>query len=302
MKTKEIKIALVALVGIVVLFFGMNFLKGLQLFADDHSYKITFDDISGLSASSPIYANGFKIGTVKNIKFDYDKQGEIIATVGLDKAMKIPQGSRAEIESDLLGNVQVNLILGDKEKGFIPVGGQIDGRKHIGSLDKAAQLLPQVEQIMPKIDSILTAVNALLADPAIANSLHNVERITSDLTTTTTQLNQLMANVNKQAPTLMTKANSILDNSQQLTASLAAVDVASTMNKIDQTLTNIEQFSNKLNDNKGSLGLLMNDRSLFDNLNATMAHADSLMIDLRQHPKRYVHFSIFGRKDKTNIE
>ena len=96
----------------------------------------------------------------------------------------------------------------------------------------------------------------------------------------------------------MGKVDNVLDNTNKLTASLAAVDVESTMSRIDKTLANVERFSEQLNDNKGSLGLLMNDRSLFDNLNATMAHADSLMLDLRKHPKRYVHFSVFGKKDK----
>ena len=294
----EIKIALVAIVGIVVLFFGMNFLKGLHLFANDNSYYISFDDISGLSPSSPIYANGYKVGTVKSISYDYEKDGDIKATVGLDKALKVPQGSRAEIVSDLLGNVQVNLIMGDREAGFLPVGGQIDGRKNSGAMGQAAQMIPQVEKLLPKLDSILSSLNVLFADPAIAQSLHNVRQITTDLTTTTQQLNTLMASMNSQVPTLMGKANNVLDNTKQLTTSLAAVDVESTMNRIDKTLANVERFSEQLNDNKGSLGLLMNDRSLFDNLNATMAHADSLMLDLRMHPKRYVHFSIFGKKDK----
>ena len=294
----EIRIALVAIAGIVILFFGMNFLKGLHLFSNDNSYYISFDDISGLSPSSPIYANGFKVGTVKSISYDYDNPGDITAIVGLDKAMKVPAGSRAEISSDLLGNVQVNLILGDKAAGFLSVGGHIDGKRDNGAMGKASAMLPQVEKLLPKLDSILASLNALFADPSLANSLHNVENITADLTTTTSQLNSLMATLNSNVPTLINKAGGVLDNTQQLTASLAAVDVDGTMKRIDQTLQNVEQFSSQLNDNKGSLGLLMNDRSLFDNLNATMAHADSLMIDLRNHPKRYVHFSVFGKKDK----
>lgn len=295
---KEIRIALVAIAGIVVLFFGMNFLKGLQLFANDNTYYISFDDISGLSPSSPIYANGFKVGTVKSISYDYNKPGDITVAVGLDKALKVPKGSHAEIVSDLLGNVQINLVLGNAVSSMLPVGGHIDGMKNEGTMGKAADMIPQVQQLLPKLDSILASLNVLFADPAIASSLHNVEHITSDLTTTTKQLNTLMAELNKNVPSLMAKANGVLENSQQLTASLASVDVERTMKKIDNTLANIEQFSNQLNDNKGSLGLLMNDRSLFDNLNATMAHADSLMLDLRAHPKRYVHFSVFGKKDK----
>ena len=298
MKSKEIKIALVAIVGILVLFFGMKFLKGVQFFSNDHVYYVSFSDISGLSTSSPIYANGFKVGSVKSIDYDYDKPGEIIAAVGLDKKLQVPNGSRAEIESDLLGNVRVNLLLGEASSGIVPVGGKIPGEIYSGALNKAAQMIPQIEKILPKLDSILTNLNTLTADPAIAQSLHNVQHITNDLTTTTAQLNNLLTSLNKEVPGMITRANTVLDQSGQLATNLAAVNVEATMSKVEQTLENLHQFTDKLNNNSGSLGLLMNDKSLYNNLNSTIAHADSLMVNIREHPKRYVHFSVFGKKDK----
>ena len=295
---KEIKIALVAIVGILVLFFGMKFLKGVQLFSNDHVYYVTFSDISGLAASSPIYANGFKVGTVKSIEYDYSKPGAIVVTVGLDKKLQVPNGSRAEIESDLLGNVKLNLLLGDPSAGMIPVGGKISGSIYAGALGKAAEMIPQIEKILPKLDSILANLNTLTADPAIAKSLHNVEHITNDLTTTTTQLNTLMASLNKEVPGMITRANNVLDQSGQLASNLSAVNVEETMTKVSETLENLRRFTDKLNANDGSLGLLLNDKKLYQNLNSTIAHADSLLINLREHPKRYVHFSVFGKKDK----
>lgn len=295
---KEIKIALVAIVGILVLFFGMKFLKGVQLFSNDHVYYVTFSDISGLAASSPIYANGFKVGTVKSIEYDYSKPGAIVAAVGLDKKLQVPNGSRAEIESDLLGNVKLNLLLGDPSAGMIPVGGKISGSIYAGALGKAAEMIPQIEKILPKLDSILANLNTLTADPAIAKSLHNVEHITNDLTTTTTQLNTLMASLNKEVPGMITRANNVLDQSGQLASNLSAVNVEETMTKVSETLENLRRFTDKLNANDGSLGLLLNDKKLYQNLNSTIAHADSLLINLREHPKRYVHFSVFGKKDK----
>lgn len=295
---KEIKIALVAIVGILVLFFGMKFLKGVQLFSNDHVYYVTFSDISGLAASSPIYANGFKVGTVKSIEYDYSKPGAIVAAVGLDKKLQVPNGSRAEIESDLLGNVKLNLLLGDPSAGMIPVGGKISGSIYAGALGKAAEMIPQIEKMLPKLDSILANLNTLTADPAIAKSLHNVEHITNDLTTTTTQLNTLMASLNKEVPGMITRANNVLDQSGQLASNLSAVNVEETMAKVSETLENLRRFTDKLNANDGSLGLLLNDKKLYQNLNSTIAHADSLLINLREHPKRYVHFSVFGKKDK----
>ena len=296
--TKEIKIALVAIVGILVMYFGINFLKGMNLFSTNNTYYMTFDDIQGLGASTPIYADGYKVGTVDGMEYDYEENGPIKVKVDINKDLRIPQGSKAEIVKDLMGNLQVNLLLANNPRERVEPGGVIPGAVNGGMMDKAANLIPVVEKMLPKLDSILTSVNALLADPALAASLHNVETITSNLTVSTRELNTLMAGLNKQVPGMVRKANGVLDNTNRLTANLASLDVQGTLNKVNQTLESAHQFTEKLNSNQGSLGLLMNDTKLYDNLTSTMGHADSLVIDLKAHPKRYVHFSVFGRKDK----
>lgn len=296
--TKEIKIALVAIVGILIMYFGINFLKGMNLFSTNNTYFITFDDIQGLGASTPIYADGYKVGTVDGLEYDYKENGPIKVKVDIIKDLRIPQGSKAEIVKDLMGNLQVNLLLANNPRERVEPGGIIPGAVNGGMMDKAANLVPVVEKMLPKLDSILTSVNALLADPALAASLHNVETITSNLTVSTRELNTLMAGLNKQVPGMIGKANGVLDNTNRLTANLAGLDVQGTLNKVNQTLESAHQFTEKLNSNQGSLGLLMNDTKLYDNLTSTMSHADSLVIDLKAHPKRYVHFSVFGRKDK----
>lgn len=296
--TKEIKIALVAIVGILIMYFGINFLKGMNLFSTNNTYFITFDDIQGLGASTPIYADGYKVGTVDGLEYDYKENGPIKVKVDIIKDLRIPQGSKAEIVKDLMGNLQVNLLLANNPRERVEPGGIIPGAVNGGMMDKAANLVPVVEKMLPKLDSILTSVNALLADPALAASLYNVETITSNLTVSTRELNTLMAGLNKQVPGMIGKANGVLDNTNRLTANLASLDVQGTLNKVNQTLESAHQFTEKLNSNQGSLGLLMNDTKLYDNLTSTMGHADSLVIDLKAHPKRYVHFSVFGRKDK----
>lgn len=296
--TKEIKIALVAIVGILIMYFGINFLKGMNLFSTNNTYFITFDDIQGLGASTPIYADGYKVGTVDGLEYDYKENGPIKVKVDIIKDLRIPQGSKAEIVKDLMGNLQVNLLLANNPRERVEPGSIIPGAVNGGMMDKAANLVPVVEKMLPKLDSILTSVNALLADPALAASLHNVETITSNLTVSTRELNTLMAGLNKQVPGMIGKANGVLDNTNRLTANLASLDVQGTLNKVNQTLESAHQFTEKLNSNQGSLGLLMNDTKLYDNLTSTMGHADSLVIDLKAHPKRYVHFSVFGRKDK----
>lgn len=296
--TKEVKIALVAIAGVVVLFFGMNFLKGLNIFSSEDNYYVQFSDITGLSSSSPVYADGFKVGVVKDIIYDYTHTEGSKVLIGVDKQLRIPQGSSAEIVRDMLGNVKVNLLLANNPREKVAPGGLIKGMINDGAMGKLQDMVPAVEKMLPKLDSIMTSLNAILADPAIRQSLHNVQTITDNLTTSTAQLNTLMAGLNKNVPGMMAKANNVLDNTETLTANLAAVDVASTMRQVDQTIANVQQLTAKLNSKEGSLGLLMNDTQLYDNLNSTMRNADSLVIDLRQHPKRYVHFSVFGRKDK----
>ncbi len=295
--TKEVQIGLVAVIAIVVLFFGMQFLKGLSIFSSNNSYCVRFGNVSGLSANSPVYANGYKVGVVEGINYDYDQPNDIIAVIGIHKDMWLPEGTTAEISSDLLGNVKLELRLGATSARLAP-GDTINGGLELGALGKAAEMIPQIEGMLPKLDSILASVNALLADPTISHSLHNVEQITAGLTTTTAELHQLTSSLNHQVPNLMQKADGVLANTGTLTKNLSDLDIAATMASVNTTLYNVEQLTAKLNSNDGTLGLLMRDQQLYHHLSSTMSHADSLIIDLKGHPKRYVHFSLFGKKDK----
>jgi len=296
--TKEIQIGLVAIVGIVVLYFGLQFLKGLTMFSSDSRYYVKFNDISGLSASSPVYANGFRVGVVEQIFYDYHRHDQIVASVSLNKEMRLPKGSNAQIVSDLLGNIKLELMLGPNPTDLLVPGDTIKGGIQTGMMGAAANMMPQIQAMLPKLDSILISVNQLLADPALKNSLHHVDEITANLTTTTNELSTLTASLNRQMPSMLQNADGALANANNLTRNLNELDLASTMAKVNNTLQNVEQMTAKLNSNDGTLGLLMRDPQLYNNLNSTMMHADSLVIDLKQHPKRYVHFSIFGKKDK----
>lgn len=296
--SKEVRIAIVAVAGIVVLFLGLNFLKGMSVFNTDDVYYIKFKDVNGLSASTPIYADGYKVGVVKDIAYDYANQGNVVVRFHVDDDLRIPKGSTAEIASDIMGNTRMNLLLANNPRERMEPGDTLQGDLSHGMMDAVARMMPTIEATFHKVDTLLNHLNAIMANPAIAHTLNNVEVVTANLNTSTQQLNTLMAEMNRQLPRMAGKANKVLDNTEQLTAQLAAVDVAGTMAKVDATLNNVQSFTEKLNSNKGTLGLLMNDDRLYHNLNSTATHADSLVIDLKSHPKRYVHFSIFGRKDK----
>lgn len=317
--TKEVKIAIAAILGIIILFFGLQFLKGLNIFSNTDSYTILFNNINGLSPSTPIYADGYKVGHVGDISYDYEKGQTIYVEAEIDKNLRIPKGTTAEIESDLMGNSRVNLLMANNPREAVKPGETIDGRLYSGALDKVSAMVPSIEAMMPKIDSILTSINALLANPALAQSLANMQNVTAELNNTARQATQLVAALNATVPQLTNKADGILGkadatmgNTKALTGNLAKIDVAPTielvnttlastqeaMAKLNTSMSDINKLTTNLNSNTGTLGLLMNDDHLYTNLNRTVSSADSLLTDLKSHPKRYVHFSIFGKKDK----
>lgn len=295
--TKEVKIAIVAIVAVVALFFGMNFLKGMSMFSNNNTYMMTFADAKGLTTSTAVYADGYKVGSVLDITYDYSKPGNITVEVEIDPELRIPLGTKAEIASDLMGNMKVNLLLANNPRQRVEVGGIIPGINEESALAKMSDMMPTIEAMIPKLDSIVTAINILLNDPAIANTLHNVEGMSQNLRSTTAQLDGMMQGVNQTLPGLMSHANNTVANTEKLTSNLANVDVAGTMAQVNRTLDNVEQLTRTLNSNEGTLGKFMHDPSVYNNMNSTMIHVDSLMIDLKAHPKRYVHFSVFGKKD-----
>lgn len=304
--TKEVKIALTAIVAAALLFFIINFFKGINLFSPTNHYVVRFDNVAGLTVSAPVYANGYPVGTVRSISYDYASRDRVMVDVELDDEMRIPAGTRAELASQMLGGVTMSLILGPNPADVLSPGDTVEGGVHQGAIEKLEAMMPVIETMVPKIDSILTNINRLTGDPALATTLQNAAALTADLRTTTRQLNTLMEN---DVPQLTAHLNKIGANVETLSGNLAQVDVKGTVDNVNATLRDAQGFVQTMNsltqnlDSKmraddNSLGLLLSDRQLYDNLNSTVRSADSLLIDLRQHPKRYVHFSLFGRKDK----
>lgn len=214
----------------------------------------------------------------------------------MDEKMRIPKGSYADLVTEMLGTVKINLVLDFNSTTYYAAGDTIQGRANPGIMGVAEkELLPKVEQMMPKLDSILSSLNQLLADPALKNTLHNAEQLTASLNATSKQLNTLMS---KDVPALTGNITTITEDLKQISGNLKNIDYASTFIKVDSTLQNVRLLTDKLNRKDNSLGLLLNDSSLYNNLSATAGNAASLLEDLQAHPKRYVHFSLFGKKDK----
>ena len=303
---KEVKIALTAVVALVLLFMGLNFLKGVNVFKPMNSYYVKFKDIAGLAVSNPVYANGYPVGIVRSITYDYQRGENVLVEIELDDEMRVPKQTRAELEAELMGGVKMSLILGPNPTQNIAQGDTIMGGMHVGAINKLETMIPMVEQMLPKLDSILCNVNHLTAAPALVQTLHNAQAITENLKSTSAQLDRMMQT---DIPQTMAHLNRTSANAEKFTQNLSALDVQSTLNSVNATLANANELSNKLNTVAGTLntklnstdntlGLFLNDRGVYDNLNSTMNSADELLKDFKAHPKRYVHFSVFGKKDK----
>ena len=296
--SREVKIALTAIAAIVLLFFGLNFLKGMSLFDNNVEYKMMFTDLKGLMRNTSIYANGYKVGTVKDILYDFEKQGPIEVDCEIDPRLYIPYGTKAKIETDLMGNIKVSLLLGKQGAQRLKPGDVIEGVDDKGAMSQVAEMMPDIQAIIPKVDSIMSNLNMILSNPALVSILTNMDGMSANLKETTQELNGLLKEIHQGVPDMMRHADKTLANTEKLTNNLSKIDVDGMMAKIDHTLYNVESMTNALNSKEGTLGLLMHDKTAYNNLSSTLSHVDSLMIDLKAHPKRYVHFSIFGRKDK----
>ena len=291
----EVKIGLTGVIAIVALFLGINFLKGVNLFSSSEVYYITFGNTKGLTKSSPVYADGYKVGIVNDIKFDFNHPGEIVVEISADKGLRIPKGSSAQLDEAVLGGCTLNMLLATNLREAYQPGDTIVGSDVSGLMGKAADMIPQLEQVVAKVDTLVATLNTLLSNPNLPLIIQNAELITENLNNSTEQLNQLLRNDIPQMTSTFTKAG---DNVVVLTDKMNQLDLQQTLDNVNQTISSVHNMMEQMQSPNGTLGKMMNDPSIYDNLNHTIQSADSLVTDLKVHPKRYVHFSVFGKKDK----
>ena len=304
--TREVKIALSAIVAIVLVYLLINFMKGVNVFKSSNTYYVRFDNIAGLAVSNAVYANGYPVGIVRGIQYDYGNHERVVVAIELDKEMHMPRGTKAELVTSLMGGVTMSLMLGPNPTDNLAQGDTISGGLHEGAVEKVEALMPTIMDMLPKLDSIVTNIARLSADPALTQTLRNTAEITNNLRRTSAKLDAM---VGRDLPQMMQNLNKTSRNVERLSNNLAAINLQETMNEVNASLAEVKQFSaninamtydlnSKLNSRDNTFGLLLNDRKLYDNLNRTVSSADSLLINVKAHPKRYVHFSIFGKKDK----
>ncbi|MGN0258668.1 MAG: MlaD family protein [Bacteroides sp.] len=293
--SKEVRIGIAGVIALCILVYGINYLKGIHLFKPTSYFYVKFNNVNGLTKSTPVFADGYRVGIVRDLIYDYTTPGRVIAEIDVDPELRIPAGSTAELTTDMLGGMKMSLLLANNLRQRCEVGDTLQGTLNAGMMGQVGEMMPQLERMLPKLDSILCSINNLLADPALTATLHHVEGLTANLNATSQQLNRMM---NHDMPALTGKLNRIGDNMVAITDNLKTIDYAAAMSKVDATLANVKRLTDQLNSRDNTIGLLLNDPTLYNNLSATTANAASLLQDLQAHPKRYVHFSLFGKKDK----
>jgi len=289
--SREVIIGIIALISLAILYFGINYLKGVNLFKPTNHYFVKFNDVTDLQKASPVYINGFKIGVVTDIEYDFSRPGNIVALISLDKSMRVRSGSYVELTSSLTAGASLHIMLNDYVTTYYQIGDTLEGRARVGPMDVLSRtIVPQMADIMPKIDSILTGLNEIINHPALKQSLVTIERTTASLQASTVNLNRML---NGDMPVILNNFRTVSSDFTEVSSGLKSLDLTTTYNSINATLGNIENMTNQLNSKDNSLGLLLKDRTLYDNLNTTTENASNLLLDFKQNPKRYVHFSVF---------
>jgi phospholipid/cholesterol/gamma-HCH transport system substrate-binding protein len=297
--TKEVKIALTAIAAAVLLFFGINFMKGINLFKSENTYYVEFSDIKGLTISSQVFADGYSIGLVRGIDYNKKCPGHVIVEFDVEDGTRIPFGTTAVVDRALLGGTDMTLLLGNNPRPRYNPGDTIKGSDVGSVMEQAQTLIPKVESSLSKLDSILSRINVIVNDPAIPALLHNAQVVSQNLNESSAQLKVLLTN---DVPQLTGKLNHIGSNVDTFTGNLNRLDLEGTLGRVDSTLANVHTFTARLNDKNSTLGLLISDPSLYNNLNTTVGSANDLLKDIKTNPKHYVHFSLFGKKDKKAAE
>ena len=310
---RNILIGLTVIVSIALLYWGIEYLKGVNLFKPSNYYYAQFEDVQGLTVSTPVKINGFQVGQVRDIEYDY-KLNRITVELSFEKDLKIPKNSAITMGNELLGSATLELVLG-RGKNYFQVGDTIPTSVQVGLMDKVGtDMLPVVSSMLPKVDSILGTVNTILSNPAINSSVTRLDAITAQLNQSAAELTTLMAHLNQQLPGLVGNVNGVVTNTDgvmsnakvltndlktttanlnQLTASLNKLPLDSTMSRINATLANIQSLTKQLNNKNSSLGMLMNDKQLYQNAANTVASLDSLLQDVKKNPKKYVTIKVF---------
>ena len=318
--TKEVKIGLIVIVGIGLFIYGFNFLKGSNLFNHEKTVYAVYTNVDGLLESAIVQLNGMKVGVVKSVDLiPNDKSGKILVIMSISDHVRMPKDSRARIiSSDLLGSKAIRVELGSGNQ-IIRSGDTIKSEIEDDlktTVDKRiAPLQKKAEGLISSIDSVMVVVQQVLNKQARENLVKSFESIKISIQTferTSSRLDTLVATQQHKLSNIFSKVESItnnlannnekvthiLVNFESISDSLAKSKIRSTVNHANDALADVSLILDKINTGKGSIGMLVNNDSLYRKLDHSAQDLDLLLKDLKEHPKRYVHFSVFGGRGK----
>ena len=319
---KEVKVGIVMLLSIALLFWGVNYLKGNDIFKKDRHFYAIYDHVDGLTASSPVTINGFKVGQVEHIDFISNQSGELLVQFSVHKEhFFIPEDSRAKIHSsDILGSKSIDLILGKSTtevKNFDTLNSDIEATLSESVNQQIAPLKLKAEELIGDLDSAIIIVSSIFNERArddLSQSFTNIKDALDTFEKTMLKIDEAVADKSEHIGRIFdnvesitsnfSKSNSkltaVIENMESITDSLAASNLKQTVNNASVALAAVADLMQKVNNGEGSLGALINNDTLYNSVESAARDLDSLMIDLKDNPHRYVHFSIFGRKNKDN--
>lgn len=309
--SNEVKVGAVALITIVVFIWLFNFLKGKDYFKKTSYYYSVYDDIGGLAESSPVEINGFKVGIVQSIRLLNRTSGKLLVEYSVSNNFKLPVNSVAEIlPVSIIAGMKVQFNFGDGP-GFYKAGDTIPGKLSksiiVSIEEQFGPVKDKLVSLVVVLDSVITAIDEVL-DPGFRK---NIDDIVKNLNSTTGSINEIVGSGETDLKNSVTnlarfsqmlsdnspKISKAVTNLELITDTLAASDIYSSMANLKKTLEDTSEILGNLNDGKGSAGQLLTDDSLYSNLSGTLESLNLLLQDLKANPKKYVHFSLFGKKN-----
>lgn len=306
---REIKVGALAAVCLFLLFFGFNFLKGKNIFSPTNSYHGRYEHLHGLEEQAPVYIRGHKVGQVDRIHYDFTQDSAFTIDISINKDIALAQGTRMALVSDgLLGGMAVELQLANSSLGTGDASLNEAAHSNIqkGSFLPTAfvpglmeslqgELLAHVDEAVQEVDSLVASLRSQLEGDHLKATLTNVDRISGDLTGVSLKLKGMMQH---EVPSIVHNADTAIANLNSIVSDLKQADLAATVARVDTAVDNVNGLIADVRSQDGTLGQLIYNKSLYNHIDATVVSADSLLVDLKAHPKRYVHFSLFGKKDK----
>lgn len=312
--SNEVKVGATALLTIIVFIWLFNFLKGKDYLKRTNTYYSVYDKVGGLAESSPVEVNGFKVGVVQSINFIDEQSGKLLAVFSVNKNFRLPRNTQAEIiPVSLLGGMKVQFVYGNGP-GFYDEGDTIPGRLSVSLMDKVEnELLPvkdKVTNLIVTLDSVINSVNEILDDDFRKNlgkTLNNLSSTTKSLDNIVgskeNELKATLDNINKF--TLMLADNSAnmsssFTNLKTITDTIAAADIYSSVTNLKISLEKTALLMDNLNNGTGTAGKFLTNDTLYTNLTSSLESLNVLLQDMKANPKRYVHFSLFGKKSSPS--